>query len=200
MKEDMFTVDDDGNLWCPLCTRWLLPDRFDPDSFECDKCLRRKNGARRFVSCKQYRMSVNNTFVARQMRTGDNARDPIRYFGSVRDEILNTIRQGVTLHSTIRWTLSTVEIYERTVEEHLQDVRFQFHSESQILLRPDEIESQVETAISQLLARILEMAERESNFVVKEVFSSTVYLARYNPVGGSSYIKTPKQLADKQAS
>src|SRR6267154_1206889 len=43
------------------------------------------------------------------------------------------------------------------------------------------------------------MSERESNFVFKRVFSSTVRLARYNPIGGSSFIPTPKELIGKRA-
>src|SRR6266516_4936505 len=43
------------------------------------------------------------------------------------------------------------------------------------------------------------MSERERNFVFKRIFSSTVRLARYNPFGGSSYIPTPKELANKKA-
>src|SRR6266516_2850228 len=43
------------------------------------------------------------------------------------------------------------------------------------------------------------MSERERNFVFKRIFSSTVRLARYNPFGGSSYIPTPKELANKGA-
>src|SRR6266516_893112 len=43
------------------------------------------------------------------------------------------------------------------------------------------------------------MSERESNFVFKRIFSMTVRLARYNPFGGSSYIPTPKELANKYA-
>src|SRR5206468_10705328 len=63
----------------------------------------------------------------------------------------------------------------------------------------DEIEQQVEAAISRLLALILEMSERESDFVFKSVFATTIRLAHYNPIGGSSYIKTPVKLANKQA-
>src|SRR6266516_3407872 len=43
------------------------------------------------------------------------------------------------------------------------------------------------------------MSERESNFVFKRIFSMTVRLAMYNPFGGSSYIETPKELANKRA-
>src|SRR5437867_13023448 len=61
------------------------------------------------------------------------------------------------------------------------------------------IGDQVESAISRLLALILEMSERESDFVFKTVFSTTIELARYNPAGGSMYIKTPVILEKKKA-
>ena len=43
------------------------------------------------------------------------------------------------------------------------------------------------------------MSERDSNFVFKSVFSTTIELARYNPAGGSSYLKTPVIIAKKGA-
>src|ERR1700759_1006133 len=88
---------------------------------------------------------------------------------------------------------------KKTIEENLQKTRFDFNSDEQVLLRPDEIVGQVEAAMNRLLALILEMSERESDFVFKRVHSTTVRLGRYNPVGGSSYIPTPRDLADKEA-
>src|SRR6267154_5283817 len=62
-----------------------------------------------------------------------------------------------------------------------------------------EIRDQVESAISRLLGSILEMSELESDFVFKSVFSTTVQLGKYNPIGGSQYLKTPAILDKKKA-
>jgi len=121
------------------------------------------------------------------------------YFRSVRDELRQTLQDGVDLHTSFRWLLSASVVFERTVEDISQETRFDFYSGEQILLRVDQIDEQVESAVDRLLTQIQEISERESNFVFKRVFSSTVRLARYNPIGGSSFIVTPKELANKQA-
>ena len=72
-----------------------------------------------------------------------------------------------------------------------------FNSDEKILLRIEQLDSQIESAINHLLNLIQEMSERESNFLFKRVLSTTVRLARYHPIGGSSFIKTPKELANK---
>src|SRR5207249_3228451 len=113
--------------------------------------------------------------------------------------ITSTLHNGLELHTCIRWILGATVIFERIIEGEEQETRFEFNSEQQILLIPDEIEQQVEAAISRLLALILEMSERESDFVFKSVFATTIRLAHYNPIGGSSYIKTPEKLANKRA-
>ena len=43
------------------------------------------------------------------------------------------------------------------------------------------------------------MGDRESNFVFKRVLSTTVRFAKFHPIGGSSFIPTPKELVKKMA-
>src|SRR3989441_8055343 len=142
---------------------------------------------------------VHNTFISRQTLAGVETVDPLIYFNSITADIREMLQDGIELHSSFRWLLSVSVVFERTVEGISQETRFDFYSREQILLRADQIDEQIESAISRLLTQIQEMSERESNFVFKRVFSTTVRLARYNPIGGSSYIPTPKELADKKA-
>ena len=92
---------------------------------------------------------------------GADAIDPIVYFRTVIGEIASTLNNGLELHTCIRWILGATVIFERIIKGEEQETRFEFNSEQQILLRPDETEQQVEAAISRLLALILEMSERE---------------------------------------
>src|SRR5213080_4112244 len=96
---------------------------------------------------------------------------------------------GQALHSTFRWTLETVVIFESTVEGILTETRFEFRSDSAILLYPDEIDSQIDQAIDRLVALITDMGERDSDLVFKGVFSTLMRISRYNSVGYSSFIK-----------
>jgi len=135
----------------------------------------------------------------RRTLAGNETIDAYEYFRQASPEIREMLENGVELHTCFRWLLSASVVYERMVEDISQETRFEFYSGEQIILRVDEIDEQLEIAISRLLTKILEMSERESNFVFKRVYSSTIRLARYNPIGGSSYIQTPKELMGKHA-
>src|SRR6267154_677289 len=182
---------------CRLCTRHLRAGLFNLDSDQCFACVRKTECPRRW---RRYtRSSVNNTFISRRSLAAVEAIDPIEYFRSVTAEIREMLVNGMELHTSFRWLLSASVVFERTVEDISQETRFDFYSREQVLLRTDQVDEQIESAISRLLLQIQEMSERESNFVFKRVFASIVRLARCNPIGGSYFIRTPKELADKRA-
>ena len=168
----------------------LKPDR-------CNACVKKQNNVNIFFP--HSKSSINNTFLSREILAGTDAIDPIIYYRSVSGELSSFLDQGLQIHSATRWILRSTVIFERMVEDNLEETKFNFHSEPQTLLRADQIGEQVESAISSLLALILEMSERESDFVFKSVFSTTIELARYNPVAGSSYIRAPAKLEKKKA-
>ena len=85
--------------------------------------------------------------------------------------------------------------FERTVDGVLQETKFEFNSREQILLRAEDAEEQVKRAIARLLVLIQEMTERESDLVVKQVYCTTLRRTKYNPLGGSSYIRSPEKIA-----
>ena len=181
---------------CRCCKRHLRKDLFNLGSDRCFACVRKGECLRKY---KRYDTSINGTFLRHRIIAGLNAVDPIIYFQSIVREIVETLQHGLELHASFRWVLSASVIFERTVEDNLQETRFDFNSDEQVLLRADQIGGQVETAMNRLLALLLEMSERDSDFVFKRVYFTTVRLARYNPIGGSSFIPTPKELADKHA-
>src|SRR5207248_5690327 len=177
---------------CAYCTRILRSGLFESGSSYCNTCVR-KRGVINSLPRGMYKTSVNNTFITRRILADSGAVDPLPYFQSLTPEIRRSLVDGIALHSTFRWTLETVVIFERPVEGILTETRFEFRSNSAILLRHDEIDSQIDQAIDRLVALITDMEERESDFVFKRVFSTLIRIARYNPVGGSSYIKTPQK-------
>src|SRR6267154_531441 len=178
---------------CKDCKRHLRAGLFNLNSDRCFACIRKRNIVRKY---KSFKSSVNNTFL---IPAGEDAIDPLQHLQSVDGEIRETLRRGVEVHSSCRWVLSANTVFERTVEDISQETNFNFSSNEQILLRVDQIPEQVESAVSQLLSLVQEMTERESNFIFKKIFSVTVRFARFHPIGGSSYIATPKELANKQA-
>src|SRR3989442_865234 len=194
----MFSVED--LIRCAGCGRRLGHHLFVHSPDKCNACITKEGKGNVFFPRNQRsQRSVNNTFISREILAGNDAIDPIVYYRSVAGEIASVVGQGLEVHSSSRWILRTTVIFERMVDDILQETRFNFQSDAQILLRPDQIGDQVESAISRLLALILEMSERESDFVFKTVFSTTIELARYNPAGGSMYIKAPAILEKKHA-
>src|SRR5437867_730548 len=194
----MFSVDD--LVRCLKCGRRLGHNLFVHSPDKCNACIIKEGKSNVFFPRSQRsQRSVNNTFISREILAGNDAIDPIVYYRSVAGDIASIVGQGLEVHVSTRWILRTTVIFERMVDDILQETRFNFQSDAQILLRPDQIGDQVESAISRLLALILEMSERESDFVFKTVFSTTIELARYNPAGGSMYMKTPVILEKKKA-
>src|SRR6267154_1614031 len=181
---------------CRDCKRHLRAGLFNLNSDRCFACIRKRNVVRKY---KSFKSSVNNTFLVRHIPASEDAIDPLQHLQSVDGEIRETLRRGVEIHTSCRWVLSSNVVFERTVEDISQETRFQFSSYEHILLRADEIPEQVESAVTQLLSLVQEMGDRESNFVSKSVHSVTVRLACFHPIGGSSYIPTPKELYARKA-
>src|SRR6267154_6188004 len=178
-------------LKCRDCKRHLRAGLFNLNSDRCFACIRKRNVVRKY---KSFKSSVNNTFLVRHIPAGEDAIDPLQHLQSVDDEIRETLRRGVEVHSSCRWVLSASTVFEQTIEDISQETRFDFSSNEQILLRVDQIPEQVESAVSQLLSLVQEMTERESNFIFKKIFSVTVRFVIYNSIGGSSFIPTPKEM------
>src|SRR5437867_12524857 len=194
----MFSVDD--LVRCLKCGRRLGHNLFVHSPDKCNACITKEGKSNVFFPRSQRsQRSVNNTFISREILAGNDAIDSIVYYRSVAGEIASVVGQGLEVHVSTRWILRTTVIFERMVDDILQETRFNFQSEPQILLRPDQVGDQVESAISRLLALILEMSERESDFVFKTVFSTTIQLARHNPAGGSMYIRDRKIVEKKKA-
>jgi len=173
-----------GEQKCTYCKRHLCKDLFVLDDKECDACVRKQITKRKFFP--RTKTSINNTFLTHRILAGDDAIDSIPYFRSITEEIVTTLNHALHLHTSIRWLLGVTTIFEREIDGVLQETRFEFSSNQQVLLRTDQIDDQVESAIARLITLIIEMGERESGFVFKRVFQSTVRLGRFNPLGGSS--------------
>src|ERR1700759_1764752 len=121
---------------CRCCKRHLRKGLFNLSSNRCHACIRKGQCLRKY---KRYDTSINGTFLRHRIVAGEDSGDPIIYFQSIVREIVETLQHGLELHSCFRWVLSASVIFERTVEENLQETRFDFNSDEQILLRADQI-------------------------------------------------------------
>ena len=70
---------------------------------------------------------------------------------------------------------------------------------AQILLRPDKIDEQIELAIATILEKYEAIIALGSDWTIRRIHCHLLKFARNDPLGGSSYIPTPKSIAGKYA-
>ena len=92
-------------------------------------------------------------------------------------------------------------MFERLLEgDEEQIIRADFTGgPAQILLRPDQIDEQIDLAIATILERIEAFIALGSDWTIRHIDCHLLKFARYNPLGGSSYIPTPKSIVGKHA-
>src|SRR6202142_1074258 len=186
-----------GDKKCSLCRRFLRPGLFDPSSEICHACARKTKQANKFATrARGYERSVNNTFLT-QIFGDPGAIDPSLYLQSIRPEIVEMLQQGLDMHTNLRWTFGATIFYDRYVDGEREEIKADFNSPDQILLRPAQIEEQVDAAIARILEAIEEFIQLGSDWVVNRFFSSLTRMAAYRPVGGSRWIPTPSKIAKK---
>ena len=66
----------------------------------------------------------------------------------MRQELIEMLQQGLELHANLRWIFGSTIVYERYVDGEREEIKADFSSGDQILLRPDQIEEQVDIAFA----------------------------------------------------
>ena len=161
-----------GEKKCVKCRRFLRPGLFDPSSEICHACTRKMKCVNSFATrARGYERSVNNTFLTRRTIAKGNTADPSVYLQSIRQEVIEMLQQGLELHTNLRWVFGATIVYERYVEGEREEIKADFNSGDQILLRRDQIEEQVDIAIAKILVAIEDFIQLGSDFVVNSFFN-----------------------------
>ena len=149
----------------------------------CRRCLTSNGKAESFFPhIHRNKRALNNTFITHEIPVYTDIVDPLIYYRTLADEIRTVLRNALQIHTVSKWRIRAFTVFERMEDDALVSRPFEFYSEPQILLRDDMIDAQLDSAISQIQAQIVEMGERESDLVFKTVTSTSIELARYNPV------------------
>lgn len=74
-----------------------------------------------------------------------------------------------------------------------------FRSLSEILLNTSQIHDQLQDAINRISSLTDKFISEGSGWVVDRIKNVTLHIATYDPIGGSSYVQTPKWVANKGA-
>src|SRR6266516_3537516 len=135
----MYVFRVENFIYCRHCRRDMEPHLFSHSPDKCNVCRNKEGKANAFFPRSQRsQRSVNNTFISHEILAGRDAVDPILYYRSVAGEIASTVHQGLYVHTSTRWILRSTITFERLVDDVMEETRFNFHSEPQVLLRPDE--------------------------------------------------------------
>ena len=179
---------------CPLCHRHLREGLYadDPRGIICNSCLRKEQVGRG-------KTSVNRTFVTDELNIPSDVIDPTAFIRQQEMAIGDSLRSALLAQGRIKWYPASVIRLTRSEPEGEARVDVRFTSPPQILLREDEIASQVTLAVQTMLTRCEDFMEHGSDFKIESLLNLNVLTATYNPVGGSSYIPLPNFLINKKA-
>ena len=167
-----------GYIQCRHCRQYLRPGLYELDTLRCNACVRKT----KFFATRSrgFQRSVNNTFVTRRVPANVTDIDPATYLQSIRREISDTLLNGLELHGAIRWVLSLTVVFERLFEgDEEQIIRADFTGgPAQILLRPDQIDEQIDLAIAIILERIEAFIALGSDWTIRQIDCHFLKFAR----------------------
>ena len=69
----------------------------------------------------------------------------------------------------------------------------------QLVLHNEDVEAGVKQSIKEIMDNFLEYQREGSNWTLDHIIELNVHEAKYNPIGGSTYLELPKEIRDKQA-
>jgi hypothetical protein len=149
--------------------------------------MRQRGGGKLFTS-------VNNSFIVHEIPGNENNLDPLAFLQATSSDVQTILRDGLNVHSNVRWYLSLEITFERHSEDGVAWIESRFTSTPFILQREDEINEQIDRAVSIIVSRIEDFIEMGSGWQIKNIKALSSHIAAFNPIGGSSHIPTPKRL------
>jgi hypothetical protein len=180
---------------CVICRRRLQDGLFATSDHVCNACVRKRQSFNRIVQGGGGQKSVNSTFLKCSIDSTNDVLDPLIFIQSVSTKIDAILREGLAVHSNLKWYLTVEVTFERITEDGPQTILSRFANPLAILLRPDEIDHQLDDAASTIMGRIEDFIQLGSGWSLHKINEAQVCFASFNPIGGSSYIATPRHLA-----
>ena len=100
---------------------------------------------------------------------------------------------------SIKWNLALDTSFHRVGPDGLATNIAYFKSSSEILLNSSQIPNQIQDAINRISALTDTYTADGSGWVVDGIKNVTMHIATYDPIGGSSYVQTPRWVENKKA-
>ena len=126
--------------------------------------------------------------------------DPLVSLTDAKDKIREELCDRMAEHMGVKWHLSiTVEMVKINREGEEVIIETNFRGETETLLVMVDFDEQFNDQVDLIMRRIKEFIGNGSGWTVSQVKNIVMHSVIYRPTSGSSYIKTPNQIARKQA-
>ena len=196
----LYCLEHASQQKCKRCNRRLRAGLFEQDSNTCRSCLsvEKTIRERRIQTGGKFTSSVNNTFVVESSEAEPNTSDPKVFCQAIKPSFAASLSKAIQKRA-IKWYPTLKASFIRHTTGGMAMIEPWFLAPSQILLRPDQIDNQLDLAIETVLKRLDAFEGLGSGWILSELICVDLMIATYNPVGGSSYIKLPEYIANKKA-
>ena len=179
----------EGSIECTVCHR-PLPAHLVEES-TCNACRKKQS--------RHYQRGLGGAASIIEI-TGDNIDDPLLTLTNAKENAKEEIKNKLHEFKGIKLFMSLiVTLFKLNREgEEITTIAY-FRGETETLLDEYDIEEQYNKQIDLIMRRLKDFIRDGSGWTVRQVDNLELHFVSYKPIAGSSYIKTPKFIAGKNA-
>lgn len=180
---------------CSICKQRRQDKFFKEGKDLCTTCERRQASPQ--VSNVS---SVQNTFAEEGLHSAPNAVDAELVIRDLESSITDSLERSLTENGPLKWYVGLeVHFNRENPDGSTMTTVAYFQSIPTILLNPTQTLPHLEDAINRFSSLIDSFTSDGSGWTTNHIGNVKLHTATYDPVGGSSYIKSPPWLAAKKA-
>ena len=177
---------------CSSCKRPLPQKFYTSNSLKCNACHKKSQtgGAEH---------ALNGT-VSTTTLNPEQKWDLLKCFAEVDVQILENLKEDLHIHRGIVWFIGiSIKFSKLTPEgETILHEGF-FRSKNVVTTIEFQLKNQLAEAYQKIYASFEAFMREGSGWCLESIVQLSINVAKYTPLAASSYISTPKELADKKA-
>lgn len=140
--------------------------------------------------------ALQGSVIRKTLKIGQSDHhDIISAIHSNTDEIIHHVTEALQSWRGVKWQIIIKVRFVRNNEEGQPEFTNAFFNGScQLCLASDEIEPSIEKSVMKIMNSFSEFQRNGSSWVLDKAEEIHLKMVQYKPIGGSSYIATPKKL------
>ena len=132
--------------------------------------------------------------------TDENIDDPLVAMTNAKEIAKEEIRAKLSEYNGTKWYLTLiVTMFKFNREGEKITISAPFRGETEMLLDECDIDEQYNNQIDLIMRHLKDFIRESSGWTVKQVSALELHFVSYKPILGSSYVITPKFIANKNA-